>query len=239
MAWTPRRTDSSGKGSAAGVPSPAPRRRRASAARDAAATNIPSNPALPPSTGARPPGGLNNQAGYGRDDRPRDIKVRLGKRWSEIVRNIKAGEYTWAEFVEGLDPEELARGQLKGANGTFTGRPPSMVPREFLLACQREMKARFEVLFSKEVLGIAEQYLAMAQSPTLKEETKAKMLQYAMERVFGGIPKDITIKQEAPWEQMVVNVMGEDTDREVADHLARRYAGYAERMGADAETEET
>lgn len=164
--------------------------------------------------------------------------MRLGKRWSQIVGDIKAGEYTWQDFVEGLDPEELARGQLKGANGTFTGRPPTMVPREFLLACQRELKARFEVLFSKEVLGIADQYLKMAQSPTLKEETKAKMLQYAMERVFGGIPKDITIRQEAPWEQMVVNVMGDDTDREVAPHLARRYAGYKERMGADADTEE-
>jgi hypothetical protein len=236
MAWTPKR---GAQGSAAGSPtSPAPRRRRASAAKDAAATNIPDTPALPPSTGARPSGGKNNQAGFGRDERPRDIKVRLGKRWSEIVGAIKAGEYTWADFVEGLDPEELARGQLKSAAGTFSGRPPSMVPREFLLACQREMKARFEVLFSKEVLGIAEQYLAMAQSPTLKEETKAKMLQYAMERVFGGIPKDIILKQEAPWEQMVVNVMGDDTDREVAPHLARRYAGYKERMGADADTEE-
>jgi hypothetical protein len=234
MAWTPR---SGGKGSAADVPSPAPRRRRATARKDEAATNIPEG-APSAHTGAKPRSGINNQVGRGRDERPRDIKVRLGKRWSEIVRDIKAGEYSWTEFVEGLDPEELARGQLKADDGSFKGRPPSMVPREFLLACQREMKHRFEVLFSKDVLNIADQYLKMAQSPTLKEETRAKMLQYAMERVFGGIPKDVRVSQEAPWEQMIVNVMGDDADREIPDHLQRRYAGYRERQGATEEENE-
>lgn len=227
MGWTPK--TGNGTGSDKGSASPPPRRRR----RTAAAESEPAPAAEPAKhTGAKPRGGLNNQAGFGRDDRPRDIKVRLGKRWSEIVRDIKAGEYSWTDFVEGLDPEELARGQLKAENGSFQGRPPSMVPREFLLACQREMKARFEVIFSAEVLAMAGEYVKMAQSKTLKEETKAKMLQYAMERVFGGIPKDITVRQEAPWEQMLVHVMGDDADREVPDHLKRRYAGYLERQGA-------
>lgn len=157
--------------------------------------------------------------------------MRLGKRWSEIVRDIKAGDYSWADFVEGLDEAELARGQLKDKNGSFQGRPPSMVPREFHLACQREMKRRFDELFQSDVIPIAKEYLKMAQSKDLKPETKAKMLQYAMERVFGGIPKDLRISQEAPWEQMVVNVMGEDGDVDVPEHLTRRYRGYEERQG--------
>jgi hypothetical protein len=161
------------------------------------------------------------------------VSVQLGKRWSAIVQDIKNGEYTWAEFTEGLDEEELARGQLKSDDGGFRGRPPALVPREFHLACQRELKRRFQELFDKDVITVAKQYLAMAQSRDLKPETRAKMLQYAMERVFGGIPKDITIKQEAPWEQMIVNVMGSDTDTGVPEHLRRRYAGYAERQGMD------
>ena len=192
-----------------------------------------------PMTGVRPRGGGNNSDGRGeRDDRPRDIRVRLGKRWSEIVGDIKGGAYTWAQFVEGLDPEELARGQLKDKAGTFSGRPPKMVPREFHLACQRELEQRFKVLFAKDVLSIAEQYLKMAQSTTLAEPVKAKMLQYAMERVFGGIPKDVTIRQEQPWEQMVVNVMGEAGDMELPNHLKRRYAGYAERQGGTEDDDE-
>jgi len=186
-----------------------------------------------PAAPVRPPGGVNNQAGYGRDDRPRDITVRLGKRWSEIVGNVKAGEYTWAEFVDGLDEEELARGQLKDKNGKFQGRPPTVVPREFLLACQREMKRRFDELFQSDVIPIAKEYLKMAQSKDLKPETKAKMLQYAMERVFGGIPKDVTIRQEQPWEQLVVNVMGSDDDRQIPPHLQERYERYEERKGGD------
>lgn len=189
------------------------------------------------STGAKPPGGKNNQKGFGRDERPRDIRVRLGKRWSEIVRDIKAGEYSWTQFVEGLDPEELARGQLKAEDGTFKGRPPSLVPREFHLACQRELEARFKLLFSEQVLGIAQEYLRMAQSKTLAEPVKAKMLQYAMERVFGGIPKDVTIRQEQPWEQTFVNIMGDAGDVEIPAHLQRRYAGYAERAGSTEEEE--
>lgn len=159
------------------------------------------------------------------------MKVRLGKRWSEIVGDIRAGEYSWSEFCEGLDPEELASGRLKDKNGSFSGRPPSMVPRAFHLACQRELKRRFEEMFSKDVLTVTQMYLSMAQNPLIKEETRAKMLQYCMERVFGGIPKDVTIRQEQPWEQMIVNVMGDDSDQGLPDHLKRRYAGYAERQG--------
>jgi hypothetical protein len=184
-------------------------------------------------TGARYRGGVNTatEPQSGEDKRPRDVRIRLGKRWAEIVRDIKAGELTWRDFVEGLDEEELARGQLKNIDGTFVGRPPALVPREFHLACQREMKRRFEELFQQDVLAVAKQYLAMAQSKTLKEETKAKMLQYAMERVFGGIPKDVRVSQEQPWEQMVVNVMRTE-EPELSPHLEERYARYRERQGA-------
>lgn len=157
--------------------------------------------------------------------------VQVGKRWGEIIMSVKAGEYTWAEFCDELDEEELARGQLKDKNGNFTGRPPVLVPREFHLACQRELKRRFQELFDKDVISVAKMYLAMAQNESVPVQTRAKMLQYAMERVFGGIPKDITIKQEAPWEQVFVNVTGSDQDNGMPEHLRRRYAGYQERLG--------
>jgi len=184
------------------------------------------------STGAKPPPGVRD----GEVDERFRIKVRLGKRWTQIVTEIKRGEYTWAEFCEGLDEDELVRGQLKAEDGSFKGRPPSLVPREFLLACQREHKRRFEELFQDDVIKVAKQYLRLAQSPDLKPEVKAKMLQYAMERVFGGIPKDVRVQTEAPWEQMLVNVFSDDEQaREIPEHLARRYAGYEERMGGGQE----
>jgi hypothetical protein len=181
--------------------------------------------------GVRPRAGKRNTPTEQVDDRsrPKVAFVRPGKRWSQILADIKGGEYTWAQFVEGLDEEELARGQLRADNGTFVGRPPSMVPREFHLACQREMKRRFDELFQSDVIPIAKAYLAMAQSKDLKPETKAKMLQYAMERVFGPVPKELKVTQEAPWEQMVVNVM-RTPDEGLPEHLQERYLRYQERQ---------
>lgn len=182
------------------------------------------SPAMP-AHGARPRGGTKEEG----DDRLRP-RLRPGKRWSEIILSVRRGDYTWTEFVEGLDEQELARGQLKDIDGGFRGRPPSLVPREFHLACQREMQRRFNELFQSDVIPIAKEYLKMAQSPDLKPETKAKMLQYAMERVFGGIPKELKVSQEQPWETMVVNVMRDGSDV-LPDHLSERYERYKERQG--------
>jgi hypothetical protein len=165
-------------------------------------------------------------------NRPRvSYAVQLGDRWSRIVRDVKAGEYTWAEFTDGLSEEELARCQLKADDGSFLGRPPVFVPREFLLACQREQKRRFEIIFGSEVLGIAKSYVDLCKSKNIPEKDRAKMMQYAMERIFGGIPKDIRVSQEQPWEQMVVNVVADEAEPGMPDHLRRRYAGYRDRIG--------
>lgn len=178
------------------------------------------------STGYRPePGKQGNP-----DGRPTAAKISLGQRWTQIVTEVKAGKYSWADFVEGLDEQELARGQLRATDGSFTGRPPSFVPREFLLAAQREQKRRFEEIFGSEVLGLAQTYIELCKDNNIPPKDRAKLIQYAMERIFGGIPKDIRVSQEQPWEQMVINVTS-DGDDGMSDHRSRRYAGYVERQG--------
>ena len=236
MGWTPSSGKQPGVAREA-APSPtraARRRARLAAAKGPSTTPLVDAHAVEnprQSTGARPRGGVNT-ADYearGEDDRTR-MKVKLGKRWSEIMFAIKAGEYTWAEFCEGPSEEELARGQLRDSAGGFTGRPPSLVPREFHLACTREQKRRFEEIFGSEVLGLAREYVKLAKDNQIPAKDRAKLLQYAMERIFGGIPKDVRVSQEAPWEQMVVNVIS-DGDDGMSEHLRRRYEGYAERKG--------
>lgn len=241
MGWTPKRGRPP---TGATEPAPSPRaRRRAQRPEDISTPRLDAAAKASPkeATGAKPEPGRNNgnrntvPTPEDKDMRVR-AKVRLGKRWSEILFAIKAGEYTWREFVDGLDDEELARGQLRSSDGGFRGRPPSMVPREFLLACQREHRRRFEEIFGSEVLDIARQYVKLAQNTNLKEETRAKMMQYAMERIFGGIPKDVRVSQEQPWEQMMVNIVS-DGDTGIPEHLRNRYAGYAERQGSTPEEE--
>lgn len=178
------------------------------------------------STGMKPAPGVKAER-VGRAS----VSYTLGVRWSEIVLAVRMGEYTWAQFVDGLDEEELARGQLRADDGTFVGRPPSLVPREFLLACQREQKRRFEEMFGSEVLGLTKDFLNLCKDKEIPPKDRARLLQYAMERVFGTIPKNVTVSQEQPWEQLMVNVVTEEGEA-MPEHLKRRYQTYNERQGA-------
>lgn len=172
----------------------------------------------------RPAGG---KKGAEADPRPRGMTIELGKRWSQIVWEVRAGKYTWQQFSESLTSEELARGQLRDANGGFSGRPPAMVPREFHLSCFRELKRRFDEEFQKDVIGIAKEFVKLAQNEDLPVQTRAKMMQYAMERVFGGIPKEVLVKQDAPWEAVFTTIV--DTPDDAAPEWRKgRYDVYNE-----------
>lgn len=212
-------------------PPPASTRRRRRASEPSETPNLDAAIAASPRvhTGMKPPGGANPTQ-TGKDDHRVNRKVRLGKRWSEIYYSVKRGDYTWAEFTDGLDEEELARGQLKAEDGTFTGRPPAFVPREFHLACQREQRRRFEEMFGSEVLGLTKDFLKLCKDENIPPKDRAKLLQYAMERVFGTIPKNVTVSSEQPYEQMLVNVVSDEDDG-MPSHLRRRYDAYAERQG--------
>jgi hypothetical protein len=171
-------------------------------------------------------GGSGVEPGGRQEERQPRQKVRLGERWTDIVRSVKAGEYTWQEFVESLDDKEVARCQLMDAAGRFTGRPPSIVPREFALAAARELKRRFEQIFKDEVTGIAKQYVELAKDDSIPAKDRAKMMQYAMERIFGAIPKEIFISQEAPWESVVTTVVAEsEQEAPPIDRYAGREQG--------------
>lgn len=165
------------------------------------------------------------QRGAANDSRSRDVKVHLGKRWAQIVREIRAGAYTWQQFAEGLSADELARGQLKDSHGGFSGRPPTIVPREFHLACFRELKRRFDEQFQSSVLAIAEQYVELAKDKEIPAKDRARMMQYAMERVFGGIPKEVLVKQDAPWEEVVTSIVANEGDP-APEWRKNRYATY-------------
>jgi hypothetical protein len=165
----------------------------------------------------RPLAGNKSQVGRER------IKVSLGKRWSQIVTDVRDGHYTWEEFAQMLDPEELARGQLKSEAGTFVGRPPSLVPRAFFEVCQRELLRRFNDEMRANLLTATEQYLKLATTHgTMENKDRAKLLQWIIERVAGPAPKEPPKEQEDSFDVFVrgiVTVGKEDAD------VPDRYAG--------------
>lgn len=200
------------------APSAPRRRRRLSSQSSASETEAPQV------------GGSGVEPGGRQETRQPRKKVRLGERWSDIVKAVEAGEYTWQQFVESLDDEEVGRCQLKSADGGFTGRPPSFVPREFALAAGRELKRRFDEIFKKDVTGIAREYVRLAQDKSIPAKDRAKMMQYAMERIMGGIPKEIFFTQEQPWETVVTTIVANE---EQTGAPVDRYAGRATERDTD------
>jgi hypothetical protein len=233
MAWTPKLAGATGGEDRVGSsPSTIRRRRKSAALEEAETPNVRAAREASPrkATGARQPAGKRKAAADREEGDVTSVRIQLGNRWSNIVTQVARGDYTWQEFVDGLDEQELARCQLRADNGTFVGGPPKFVPREFALAAQREQKRRFEEIFGSEVLGLAQSYVDLCKDLDIPAKDRAKMMQYAMERVFGGIPKDVRVTQEQPWEHMVMNVVTED-ETGMPEHLRRRYEGYAARLG--------
>jgi hypothetical protein len=136
------------------------------------------------------------------DNRP-GIKFSLGKRWSQIITEVKAGQYTWEEFTEELSPEELARGQLKDRDGMFRGRPPALVPRAFQQACVREIQRRFNEKVQARLLDAVDELIDLSKKGRMEAKDQAKVLVYLIERVMGPVPKTVHVTADEPWQGLL------------------------------------
>ena len=140
-------------------------------------------------------------------DRRNRIHFRLGKRWSQIITEVKDGQYTWAEFAESLTPEELARGQLADKDGRFRGRPPAIVPRSFHDACMKELHRRFSEKMQGRLLGAVDELIELSKAGRMEAKDQAKILIYIIERVMGPVPKTVEVRQEQPWQMTVQGLL--------------------------------
>lgn len=153
---------------------------------------------------SKPRGGAANALRETEPDARTQIRIRLGKRWSQIITEVAEGQYTWDEFVEELDPQELARGQLKDKNGVFRGRPPALVPRTFQTACVKEMQRRFNEKIQERLLDAVDDLISLSKNGRMDGKDQAKVLVYLIERVMGPVPKQVIIAgADEPWQGML------------------------------------
>ena len=153
---------------------------------------------------SKPRGGINGSKRETEPDTRPNLRMRLGKRWSQIITEVAEGQYTWDEFTEELDPEELARGQLKDRHGGFTGRPPTLVPRAFQQACVKEIQRRFNEKVQGRLLSATDELIELSKSGFLDGKDRAKVLIYLLERVMGPVPKHVVIAGgDEPWQGMM------------------------------------
>ena len=136
-------------------------------------------------------------------------KYRIGRKWTELVRAVRAGEYTWADVVNDMDSQELARCQFRDSAGNWSGRPPNLVPAEFVRACHNEMMERFNVAFRENLQRATDELMKLALESDMEDKDRARLLQYIIERVTGKVPEKIEVRQADPWEQIIDDIVSE------------------------------
>lgn len=142
----------------------------------------------------------------------RQGKVRLSRRWTKLLADVRAGEYTWADVVNDMDAEELARCRFKDQNGGFQGRPPVLVPAEFVRACHNEIMERFNVAFRENLQIATNELIRLATESDMEDKDRAKLLVYMIERVTGKVPEKLEVRAADPWEQIIEDIVSEVPD---------------------------
>lgn len=180
-------------------------------------------------TGREDPDGLVPQRDK-TSSRQSNKKIRISGRFAEAMRDIKDGKMTMKDFVAALDPEELARGQMRADDGTFRGAPPKWVPAELHQACVRELMARGDQIWKGAYIEAIQVFTDIAKNPAIEPKDRLKAAQYVVERIAGKTPEKVELSVVDPWEQLVGGIVAEAEDEAIA-RAARVFNG----MGATAE----
>lgn len=112
--------------------------------------------------------------------------------------------------VEDLDDEEILRGQLRSADGSFKGRPTNYLPRELAMAWQREGQKRHQVWVTETVPLAQKTIVKLMSSGMLSpaDATKLKAAQWVLERFGGKTPDRVEVKAEVQtWEHVVEDIL--------------------------------
>lgn len=131
-----------------------------------------------------------------------DFYVRLRGRYAMLASG--------ALPIEDLDDEELARGQLKNVNGTFSGRPPKLVPQELVQAMRREWLSRAEAKLRTALMdkGLGT-LVELAGDKSIDPGVRLRAANTIIERTMGKVPDKIELKAEDPVEALFRSVLAD------------------------------
>lgn len=149
--------------------------------------------------------------------RARGRLVRTARAWRRMMQLMDRTGMTMQEFIAGLSNEELARGQLKAADGTFRGRPPSWVPRDFHREALRELMRRGRVLWQENYVEAVRVMtdIAMGKIKGASPAERLKAAQYVVERMEGKIPDRVEVQVDAPWQEAIMDIVAEVSQEQI------------------------
>lgn len=136
-------------------------------------------------------------------------KVYLGRRWTQALDQIDANGWTMAEFCGTLSPEELARGQLKAPDGTFSGPPVKWVPAEFHKACIRELMTRGKTMYQENYIAAISAMTTLATDARVEPGQRIRAAQFVIERIEGKVPDRLEVSASEPWQELLVGILAD------------------------------
>ena len=134
-------------------------------------------------------------------------RVRIGKGWTAALEQMENEGMTMAEFVSLLSPEELARGRLKNADGSFRGAPARWVPAEFHKECIRELMRRGKMLYQENYIEAIQAMTTIATSPGVEPKDRIRAAQFVIERIEGKVPEKLEIGVSEPWQEILTGIV--------------------------------
>lgn len=128
----------------------------------------------------------------------RKLKRRRGADGRALVRVSK----TTADLIEepatihDWDDEELERGQRKAKDGSFRGRPPTIIPAECHQELTRRVFERANRLMRNNLEEAIHELTRIATSDFSDDNAKIKAIAMMMDRVLGKVPDKVDLKHE-------------------------------------------
>jgi hypothetical protein len=110
----------------------------------------------------------------------------------ERYRAFRDGTLDFAD----LDDEEVRRMQLRAKDGTFKGRPPASLPREFMLGLQAENHRRMQARWQEEyetAMGVIHE-LMVKKNPLPADAVRLNAANMVVERLQGKAIDRIEVK---------------------------------------------
>lgn len=134
------------------------------------------------------------EAGLPHQDRAR---IYLGK----TNTNILLGD----EDVSGWTEEELVAGRRQSKNGTFSGRPPTVVPKKVHDELVKRTLRNAQEHMRQNLEGVVEVLTSIAMASDVPPKDRLKAIQMIMDRVMGKVPDTVNLRPDMPWVQAITD----------------------------------
>lgn len=130
-----------------------------------------------------------------------DKNVRVTGRYADFL----AGVIT----VEDLDDDELAQGRLKASDGTFRGRPPTLIPAEMVQAMRREWLGRAKRKLDEALMDKGLGTLMELAESSPDDGVRLRAADMIIQRTMGKVPDKIEIAAEDPVETLFRKILND------------------------------